>query len=191
MPRKPMYTREEILDCAYQMVRREGIETLSARNLARELDTSVAPIFTAFSSIDELISAVVDRAKALYDKYVSEGLSESLPFKGAGMKYIEFAKDEPKLFKLLFMSDNTYPRDTGYFPSGDSNEASVRGALSLTHGISDPTARNIYNYMSVFVHGLAVTYAGGNGVFSDEELVSTVSQAFYALKDYFKENKEN
>lgn len=189
MPRKPMYTREEILYCAYEMVRRDGIESLSARNLARELDTSVAPIFTAFSSIDELISAVVDRAKALYDQYVSEGLSESLPFKGAGMKYIAFAKDEPKLFKLLFMSDNTYARDTEYFPEGDSNEPAIRSALSITHGISDTTARKIYNYVSVFVHGLAVTYAGGNGVFSDDELESTVCEAFYAFKDYFSEGK--
>ena len=65
MPPKARYTKEQIVDAAYELVRRNGKGYLSARSLAAELGTSTAPIFTAFSSIEELQYAVTERAKAL------------------------------------------------------------------------------------------------------------------------------
>ena len=190
MPKKPIYTKDDILDIAYAMVREEGIEALSARNLAKRMNTSTAPIFTAFSGIDEIVVELAKRAKALYSSYISEGLSNPLPFKGAGMKYIEFAKDEPKLFKFLFMSDNTYVKDTDYLPGGDSNEGRVRTNLEQSHSIDSDTARKIYNHLSIYAHGLAVLYAGQNSVFSDSETSRLMSEAFFALKAYFGEDKQ-
>ena len=190
MPKTARYTREEILDIAYTMVREEGIESISARNLAKRMNTSTAPIFTAFSSIDEIISELARRAQTLYTSYISEGLSDPLPFKGAGMKYIEFARREPKLFKFLFMSDNTYVKDTGYLPGGDSNEERVRNKLEVSHRIDNDTAKRIYNHLSIYAHGLAVLYAGQNSVFSDEEISRLMSEAFMSFKEYFKEDNQ-
>ena len=189
MPKKPKYTREEILDIAYQMVREEGIESVSARNLAKKMNTSTAPIFTAFSGIDELIGALASKAHKLYSAYISEGLASELPFKSVGMKYIEFARREPKLFKLLFMSDNTYNKNTGYFPSGDSNEGRIRGSLESYHGVNSELARKIYNHISIYAHGLAVLFAGQNEVFSEEETSRLMSEAFLSFKEYFTEDK--
>jgi AcrR family transcriptional regulator len=190
MPKTARYTREEILDIAYAMVREEGIESISARNLAKKLNTSTAPIFTAFSGIDEIVSEIAKRVHILYTSYISEGLCDPLPFKGAGMKYIEFAKREPKLFKFFFMSDNTYVSDTGYLPGGDSNEERVRTNLEASHGIDSETAKRIYNHLSIYAHGLAVLYAGGNSVFTEEETERLMSEAFMSFKEYFNEDNQ-
>ena len=109
MPPKPKYTREQILECAYELVRAEGIDSLSARNLAAKLGTSTAPIFTAFKGIDELIANVRSKAYELYTKYIDKGLEMTPPFKGTGLMYIKFAKDEPNFFKMLFMGANESP----------------------------------------------------------------------------------
>lgn len=190
MPKTARYTREEILDIAYAMLREDGIESISARNLARKMNTSTAPIFTAFSGIDEIVSELAKRAQLLYTSYISEGLSDELPFKGAGMKYIEFAKREPKLFKFLFMSDNTYSKNTEYLPGGDANEGRVRNNLEASHRIDSATAKKIYNHLSIYAHGLAVLYAGQNDVFSDEETNRLMSEAFMSFKEYFKEDNQ-
>ena len=181
MPPKAKYTKEQITDVAYEMVRKYGEEILSARNLAAELGTSTAPIFTAFASVEEIRRAVAERAYRLYGNYLREGLRQTPPFKGTGLKYIQFAKDEPQLFKLLFMRSDETEDVSHYFPSKDENEPLVRGALEESHGMSEEKARKLYNHLSVYAHGLAVLYAQGRCVFTDEDVNRMLSEVFLAL----------
>ena len=182
MPPKAKYTKEQITDAAYGMVRKYGEGILSARNLAAELGTSTSPIFAAFDSIDEIAAAVAARARDLYKRYLDEGLSQTPAFKGAGLKYIQFAKDEPELFKMLFMREGP---DTPmhYLPSGFEFESEVRGTVQENYQLSESEAKRIYNHMSVYVHGLAVLFAQGNCIFSDEDVSRMLSEVFVALKE--------
>ena len=43
-------------------------------------------------------------AMALYDRYTAIGLSMKIPFYGFGMQHIKFAKEEPELYRLLFLT---------------------------------------------------------------------------------------
>jgi len=181
MPPKPRYTREEIVDVAYESVRKYGEDFLSARNLAAALGTSTAPIFTAFSSIEEVQREVAYRARGLYESYIDEGLSDSLPFKGAGLKYIQFAKDEPNLFKMLFMRSETGQPFSHYFPAEDDKEADVRDALKRSWHVGEDRSKKIYNHLSVYAHGLAVLYAQGRCVFTDEDVSTMLTEVFSAL----------
>ena len=185
MPPKVKYTKEEIGDAAYSLVREEGIEALSARSLANSLGISTAPIFTAYRNIDEVKEYVIDKAKEKYQEYSERGLGEKIAFKGAGMEYIKFAKDEPRLFKLLFM---TYPiKNRFYIPEGSYNESKIKGIVESEYGMSEPVAMRIYNHMSVYTHGLAVFFAEGQCDFSDEEVSRMLSEEFFAMRNYLKE----
>lgn len=181
MPPKAKYTGEQIIDAAYEMVRRYGEDMLSARNLAADLGTSTSPIFAAFDSIDEIAALVAARARDLYKRYLDEGLSQDIPFKGAGLKYIQFAKDEPELFKMLFMREGS-ETPMHYLPSDFEFESEVRGAVQEAYQMSESEAKRIYNHLSVYVHGLAVLFAQGNCVFSDEDVSRMLSEVFVALK---------
>lgn len=57
-----------------------------------------------FYSIDKLRGAVLEIAKELFDEYIEDGLKYSVPFLGFMSEYIQFAKDEPMLYKALFIS---------------------------------------------------------------------------------------
>lgn len=181
MPPKAKYTKEEIAEIAYEAVRKYGEDFLSARNLAAALGTSTAPIFTAFSNIEELRTEVAKRAKQLYSQYLSEGLSGDIPFKGAGLKYIQFAKDEPNLFRMLFMRHETGDPFSHYFPAEDENEPRVRKSLEESYHIGESRAKKIYNHLSVYAHGIAVLYAQGRCVFTDEDVSAMLSEVFAAL----------
>ena len=54
MPPKAKYTREEIIQKAFEMAREKGIDSVVARELGKELGTSSSPIFTAFKNMEEL-----------------------------------------------------------------------------------------------------------------------------------------
>ena len=56
MPPKAKYTREEIVQKAFQMTREKGIEAVAARELGKRLGTSSSPIFTAFKNMEELFA---------------------------------------------------------------------------------------------------------------------------------------
>ena len=186
MPRSTKYTKEVISVAAYELVRREGASSLTARRLAAELGCSTAPLFTAFPSIDAVRDEVIKRSYSLYSDYLKKAMQEPLPFKAAGLNYIRFAKDEPKLFALLFMGKGD-GGVTHYFPSGDvKNEPRVRGTVESFYGMSEESSKRLYNHMSVYAHGLAVLAAEGNSTFTDEDVSRMLSEAFSAFKEVIK-----
>ena len=48
MPPKPKYTRNEVAIAAFNIIKKDGLSALTARELGKSLGTSVSPIFTTF-----------------------------------------------------------------------------------------------------------------------------------------------
>lgn len=157
MPLKAKFTKEEVVQVAIQIVRIEGIKGLTARALAKALNTSACPIFTLFNSMEEVQMSVISAANSLYESYLARDVQEGKypPYKASGMAYIRFAKEEKELFKLLFMrnregEDITENRDT------------IRPLLTLLQtnlGISENQAYLFHLEMWIFVHGIATMVA--------------------------------
>lgn len=112
MPPKAKFTRQEIVKAAVDIARRAPLEAVTAQELASVLGTSTRPVFTYFRTLEEVRAAVVEEAGKIYGRYVERGLSMNPPFKGYGMETIRFAREEPNLFRLLFLRR----RDTTEFP---------------------------------------------------------------------------
>lgn len=182
MPPKVKYSKEEIVEAAYELIRKEGGSALTARRLATALGTSTAPVFTAFESIDALNEAVFARAKACYDGYLSKGLTHAIPFKGAGLAHICFAKDEPLLFHYLFMERKGDAPVLHYLPGNGDNEERVRKTVE-SYGYETESAKRLYNHLSVYVHGLAMLYALEQTVFDEGDIDVMLSEVFHALKE--------
>ena len=106
MPPTIRFTRDAVLNAAYQLIRREGPGALNARAVAKELGGSTQPIFRLFSGMDELQKAVIELALNEWKSKLLVRMQGSVfPYLTIGMSYLLFAKDEPELFKLLFMRD--------------------------------------------------------------------------------------
>ena len=54
MPPKPKYTKEEIIQAAFELTREKGIDAVVAREVGKRLNTSSSPIFTVWSSMEQL-----------------------------------------------------------------------------------------------------------------------------------------
>ncbi|MBR5322523.1 MAG: TetR/AcrR family transcriptional regulator [Clostridia bacterium] len=181
MPPKVRFTKEQIAEAAYNMVKKFGIDILTARNLAAELGVSTAPIFTAFKNIEEVQEAVKERAKTEYRAYIEEGLKHDIPFKGAGLKYVEFAKNEPELFKMLFMGRDNFESIPHYHPGKDISAEKVLNVVESNYAKDKDSAMRLYNHLSVYMHGFAVMFAQGNSVFTMDDVSRMMSEVFMAL----------
>ena len=104
MAPKNKFTKEEMVETALRVVQAKGIGCLTAKAIADELGTSTRPIFTYFGSMDEVKQAVYAAAVRVYDSYTKAGLKEKIPFLGVGKSYIRFAREEPELYWLLFLT---------------------------------------------------------------------------------------
>jgi AcrR family transcriptional regulator len=101
-PRKLTLDKDRVLAASLQLVRREGLPALSARAVADQLGASVAPIYRAYASMDQLTKAVLDAALQQLDEYVARPYTD-FPFRSAGVGLVMFARDEPRLFRALFI----------------------------------------------------------------------------------------
>lgn len=159
MPPKSKFTREQLIDEALNLVREQGMDALTTRALAKRLGTTVSPIFTVFDNLEALQTEVKQAAKELYGKYIKEGLEEKPEFKGVAKKYILFAKEEPKLFRFLFMSKAMVGKTKDYNPIIPDNYKIVFGAFRETYSLSENGAKRLFVHVGVYLHGLATLFA--------------------------------
>ena len=54
MARKCTYTKEIILEAAIKLFKKEGSDAITAKNIAKELNCSVAPIYSVYMTLDDL-----------------------------------------------------------------------------------------------------------------------------------------
>lgn len=188
VPRKVVYTKDLIVSYAFDLVREEGIDSLTARNLAKRMKSSSQPIFSYFKSMEDVKEEVVLKARDKYNFYISQGLKYSYPFKGVGLMYVQFARDEKKLFSLLFMGPSE--KTSHYLPSYDDNSHKIEEVLVKKYGMNIDSAKAIYNHLSVFVHGLGCLFAMGSEVFTIEDVDRMLSEEYQSLTNYFKEVKK-
>ena len=158
MPPRNKYDRGEIVEAALRLTVERGIDAVTARDVGAALGTSSKPVYTAFSSMNELKRAVLEAANARYEAFISRQIAESeFPrYKALGMAYVRFAKEERELFKLLFMRDRhgVY----GEEPTDRSNELAVETVSGQT-GLSREDATLFHLEMWVFVRGIATMIA--------------------------------
>ena len=169
MPPKIRYDREAVLQAAYRLARSQGAEAVNARAIARELGCSTQPIFRAFSGMDELRQELLLLAKACYNGYMARSASlADKPYKGTGMAYILFAREEPHLFRMLFMRDRS-----GLDQSPDAKYSDILHISAEATGLDIETSKLFHLHMWIYVHGLA-TMAATNYLDLDDELISTL-----------------
>lgn len=107
MPAKKQITKEMILSAALKLLREQGYDAVNLKQLANGLGCSTQPVYLSFSGMEELRGELTPLAVAEFERYMKSDSEDGVVCL-YGMRYITFAKEEPHLFRFLFMRPNAF-----------------------------------------------------------------------------------
>lgn len=191
MPPKIQYSRERILDAAVELTRKNGFETLSARNLGAYLGCSSKPLFTAFKNMDEIEAEVIEKSREILADYLAPAFAGSESFRRIGMQWVHFAKEEPNLYRLIFMTPGkesvlTLSDITLHFTDLLEN---ILNTVERDFGLTRDEAMIVYNRGLLIAHSIASLSITGAATFSDEEVLESYTDVILGLVDYLKKKR--
>lgn len=179
MPPKFKFKKEEIINTAVNLVRENGADYLTARNLGAALGSSAKPIFSLFEGMEEVKNKVFASAQEIYENYLETDMkSGKYPeYKASGMAYIRFACEEKELFKLLFMRDRT-----GEVLTESREEIMPLLKIIMKNlSVDEDTAFFLHLKLWIYVHGFATMCATGYLNWDTEFIEKSISDVYNEL----------
>ncbi len=185
MPPKFKFTKQEILDSAFKLVRVKGWNMLSTRTLAEELGSSSRPIYSFFKSMEVLEEELVKMAVDLLYKYMIQKRTNDL-WVDHGIGYVKFAQEE----KYLFRGCNN-EKNIRYFKEyGEIIWDTLTESLSEYSPFIGLTEEQIYQIQTtrwLMAHGLAFQVSNPPpDVWDDEKILQMMQQGSLAIVDGLK-----
>ena len=186
MPPRVKFTKEEIVEAALRVTREGGIDSLTARSLAAELGASTRPMFTYFETVDELKHEVHEAAKGIYKTYVERGLAEPVPFLGVGQNTIRFAREEPELFRLLFLQKPD-GADGGAAEALAFSQDLVRDSIMGIYKMDAYEADCYYRNLWLIAFSFCAMIAAGECPYTDEQMSAMFTEVSLAVCKAYKD----
>lgn len=191
MPPITRFTKDQIIDISYQIVKKEGMKSLNARRIAKELNCSVQPIFHNFASMNDLKEALYKKIYQTYEKYMLTYNEKENVYKQMGLSYIKFAKDYPEFFKIMFMQKTNLNAES-FMMSNHIGENVIEAGRKLT-GLTKEEQSKFHIKVWFFTHGIACLVSNNTIKINDKEIEELLSNTVLEmLKGYqLKKEEEN
>lgn len=183
MPPRIKTSKKDVVNAGFEVAKNIGISGITAKTVSKVLETSVAPIFRVFKTLDELRVEVVTQIHIFNVEYIKNYPLHRTKFLTYGIAYIEFAKEYPNLFDALMVS--------GFFtPDAIEKEVSeqfafVENSVISVANLSKEQAQEIFYYIWLYTHGIACLVCKKSILLSIEDekhLLLTAYNSF--LKNY-------
>lgn len=176
MPPKQRITREMILETSFAMFCREGMEVVNARSVAKALNCSTQPIFSYFAGMDDLKTALENKARDLFESEIAVAISSDSPLFNGCMAYYRFALNQPNLFRQMFLRKMEKCPDN-LKAINDALRANVVEPLSLKLGVDAAQAEAQCVKLWVYTHGVASLVAMGLIDLDEEAVMQMLREA--------------
>ncbi|MBQ7574726.1 MAG: helix-turn-helix transcriptional regulator [Clostridia bacterium] len=186
MPPKVKFTSREIIEAAVKITREKGIDAVTAREVGATLGVSSRPMFTYFDTVKDLKSKVYIYAKNLYKEYVENGLKAEIPFLGVGQQYLRFAKEEPNLYKYLFLTPPDGVKG-GVMEGLKLSQELARKSLMQIYNMDADTADKYFRDLWLVAYSFTTMIAIGECPYNDDEISAIFTEFSLSICKAYKE----
>lgn len=107
MPPKNKFSKEEIIEAAFQIAKEEGMGGITIRKIATKLGSSIAPIYVNFKDVEELKGEVISKISQISNEIILKQDTGD-KFLNIGIASVKFAQQYSVIFKDLIVKSNTY-----------------------------------------------------------------------------------
>ncbi|MBN1231405.1 MAG: TetR/AcrR family transcriptional regulator [Anaerolineales bacterium] len=153
---KKTISREKIVEAAFQIIRNQGWNRLSARSIADELGSSTMPIYSTIKSMKELYAELGEKTIELFIQYVTTSWTGKF-LVDMSYGYVRFAKEEKELFRIMFFYD-TPPELADYNATKPRIRKLMGERLKNEADCSELSEQQIYRIidnLEIIIHGMA------------------------------------
>ena len=165
MPPKTRFTSDRVLRSAFELARIHGVEQLTARTLADHLGCSTAPIFRSYPSMDALFEALMEKIIGYFMERLEQTRHDN-PLVGAGIGWLRFAAEEPRLYEAVFL--RTHPWSWKWWPIRELWVQRME-RVDDYKGLSKSERNALAGRASIVMHGLGLEIWSGRLHRSDFE----------------------
>lgn len=157
--------RAAFLDAALVALQDGGSQDLSLRALAIQIGVSVNAVYRHFASKDalmlELTAIGFDRLRERLEQAAQKRDKSSQPvrLRSVGIAYVQFARDEPALFRLMFARGACCTRSGGRLPEASAGAFGVlMRSMAAVRGDAPEASATLKASVAAWalVHGYAV-----------------------------------
>jgi len=151
MAPKTLFSRDDIINSAFKIVKKSGFRDFSARRVADEMNASTAPVYSCFSSMDELKTAVLQKAEELMLEYTMNPYTKSV-FLNMGTGLVLFSQENRELFRALLLESGETRVLFDNFIKILVKELDRDELIAL---LPKKDRKDVMNRMMIFTHGFA------------------------------------
>lgn len=157
MPKKIIFSKDEIINTAFDIFKQEGMIGISARKIATKLGCSTAPIYISFSNIDELKKVLLDNSLNILLSYTEKEYTNDI-FLNIGLGMLAFTKEYGIIYKSLFIESNEYKYILDEFNKKNLTRMKKEKTVKI---LDEEDMKYILNKLTIFTHGLASLICAG------------------------------
>ena len=156
MPLKQRVTPEMILQAAFDVLKRDGMEGINARSIAREAQCSTQPVFSCFPTLNDIKTEIIARAVQSYTDTIEPAFQSEQPLEDACKLHIHFAHENPKLFLYLFINSRL---GNDILFGEDKLLSRMQAAVEASEKLSSEKAKELLELICPYAHGSAIAQA--------------------------------
>ena len=181
MPAKKQVPKERILTAALELLKTQGYEAVNIKQLSAALGCSTQPIYLSFSGMEELRKELTPLAVAEFEKYMSGEAGNAVRL--YDLRYIQFSKDEPHLFRFLFMRPNAFAEiKQALLPMIEHSIEELMNTYRIAHDEADM----LHDQLWMHAHGIASMIATNFCSWNMEKVERMLSDCRHAFTQKFE-----
>lgn len=158
-------TRQAILDAARAIINEQGVDGLSMRTLAEEVDYSPSALYNYFDNKEEIVEGIRAEGWELFDAMdeglLQEDLSPAELLYQSGLAYLKFAETYPDHYLLMMSPSDNVPGSLDEFmqwPNFRELTSSVEAMVTSGYLKVPPGCTSLHLAFLIWfvVHGIAM-----------------------------------
>ena len=155
---KVKFTREQIIDTAFEIAQTEGLDSITMRKIAKKMGSSVAPIYVNFKNVDELNEALMAKILSISRELLREENTGN-PFHDIGIASLRFAVEYSAIFRDLVIKSGKYMQ--GYDEKMMPTLIEEMQKDPVLNGFTVEELKTILLKVRIFQLGLSIMAANG------------------------------
>lgn len=187
---KQRITKEMVVDAAFEIARKDGMDRATVKTIAEKLGCSVQPIYSYCNNMDGLRNDVAEKARDFVQKYVCGSIDNDDLFRSTGHAYIKIAREEPHIFRLYLFQERKNISSLEDLYRTETNPA-IAEMIAKKLNISLPVARQLHLNMLIYTIGIGTIFSVTSSLISENEIFRQQEQAYRTFLKSALEDKDN